>query len=115
MMLPKEFFTVESMLTLIGASGMTFIVSNAIQKAFNFNPSWLAFFLVYTAHPSPRKPILLIISWASQTVALFTSPRLEATRSRDRLHLVDRRLPQSSHEASGRAGIDLVGRYHQYN
>lgn len=40
--LPKDFFTVQSMLTLSGATGATFVVSNAIQTALNFNPKWLA-------------------------------------------------------------------------
>jgi hypothetical protein len=40
--MPKDFFTIQSMLTLSGATGATFVVSNAIQAAFNFNPKWLA-------------------------------------------------------------------------
>jgi hypothetical protein len=42
MSLPREFFTPESMLTLAGASGSTFVVCNSLQKAFDFNPRWLA-------------------------------------------------------------------------
>jgi hypothetical protein len=41
MALPKEFFTPESMLTLAGAAGATFVVCNGLQKAFDFNPRWL--------------------------------------------------------------------------
>ena len=41
-MIPKEFFTVQSMATLAGASGATFVVANGIQRAFNRNPRWLA-------------------------------------------------------------------------
>jgi hypothetical protein len=40
--LPKEFFTLQSMLTLTGATGAVFVVSNGCQRAFNFNPRWLA-------------------------------------------------------------------------
>jgi hypothetical protein len=40
--IPKEFFTVQSMLTLTGATGATFVVANGCQAAFNFNPRWLA-------------------------------------------------------------------------
>jgi hypothetical protein len=40
--LPKEFFTLQSMLTLTGATGATFVISNGCQRAFNFNPRWLA-------------------------------------------------------------------------
>jgi hypothetical protein len=40
--IPKEFFTLQSMLTLAGAAGATFVVSNGLQAAFNFNPKWLA-------------------------------------------------------------------------
>ena len=45
MELPKEFFTPESMLTLTGAAGATFIVSATLQRVLNFNPRWLAFVL----------------------------------------------------------------------
>lgn len=40
--IPKEFFTLQSMLTLTGAAGATFVISNGLQAAFNFNPRWLA-------------------------------------------------------------------------
>jgi hypothetical protein len=39
--LPKDFFTLQSMLTLTGASGATFVICNGLQNAFNFNPRWL--------------------------------------------------------------------------
>ena len=42
MTLPKEFFTLQSMLTLTGATGMVYVVCNGLQTAFNFNPKWLA-------------------------------------------------------------------------
>lgn len=42
MELPNEFFTLQSMLTLSGATGATFIVANGFQRAFDFNPKWLA-------------------------------------------------------------------------
>ncbi|SRR5579871_973963 len=41
-MIPKEFFTLQSMLTLSGATGATFVVCNGLQTALNFNPRWLA-------------------------------------------------------------------------
>jgi hypothetical protein len=40
--LTDDFFTPESMTTLAGATAITWIVSNAVQAAFNFNPKWLA-------------------------------------------------------------------------
>lgn len=40
--LPQEFFTLQSMLTLTGATGATFVIANGLQRAFNFNPRWLA-------------------------------------------------------------------------
>lgn len=40
--IPKEFFTLQSMLTLTGATGAVFVISNGMQLAFNFNPRWLA-------------------------------------------------------------------------
>lgn len=39
---PGQFFTLESMLTLTGATGATFVISNGLQRALNFNPKWLA-------------------------------------------------------------------------
>ncbi len=42
MEIPKEFFTLQSMLTLTGATGVTYVVANGLQRAFNFNPRWLA-------------------------------------------------------------------------
>ncbi len=38
---PKEFFTLQSMLTLSGATGATFVIANGLQRAFDFNPRWL--------------------------------------------------------------------------
>ena len=40
--LPHEFFTLQSMFTLTGAAGATFVIANGLQRAFNFNPRWLA-------------------------------------------------------------------------
>ncbi|MDB5024312.1 MAG: hypothetical protein JWP78_2067 [Mucilaginibacter sp.] len=42
MEIPAQFFTVESMLTLTGASGATYLICNGLQKAIDFNPKWLA-------------------------------------------------------------------------
>ncbi|MER9228944.1 hypothetical protein NKI39_25590 [Mesorhizobium sp. M0664] len=39
--LPNDFFTIQSMLTLSGATGATFVICNGLQQAFNFNPKWL--------------------------------------------------------------------------
>jgi hypothetical protein len=39
---PKEFFTLQTMLTLSGATGAVFVIANGSQLAFNFNPRWLA-------------------------------------------------------------------------
>ncbi len=39
--IPKDFFTLASMLTLSGATGATFVICNGLQRAFNFNPRWL--------------------------------------------------------------------------
>ena len=37
-----EFFTIASMSSFTGATAITFVVANGIQRAFNFNPKWLA-------------------------------------------------------------------------
>jgi hypothetical protein len=39
--LPNEFFTLQSMLTLTGATGIVFAVANGLKVAFDFNPKWL--------------------------------------------------------------------------
>ena len=40
--LPGDFFTRASLLTFGGATAATFVVPNALQAAFGFNPRWLA-------------------------------------------------------------------------
>jgi len=45
MSVPQEFFTLQSMLTLSGAAGATFVICNGLQRAFNFNPRWLGLLL----------------------------------------------------------------------
>jgi predicted heme/steroid binding protein len=42
MAIPQNFFTLESMLTLTGASGATYLIANGCQNALSFNPKWLA-------------------------------------------------------------------------
>lgn len=42
MSIPTNFFTLESMLTLTGASSATYLIANGCQNALNFNPKWLA-------------------------------------------------------------------------
>src|SRR5689334_10825798 len=40
--LPDEFFAWSSILTLSGAAAATFLISNMFQRAFDYNPKWLA-------------------------------------------------------------------------
>ncbi|WJI79398.1 MULTISPECIES: hypothetical protein [unclassified Mesorhizobium] len=71
MEVPKDFFTIQSMLTLSGATGATFVVSNALQSALNFSPKWLALAIaevvvlagVYlTGNPSPVEYFIGLIN-----------------------------------------------------
>jgi hypothetical protein len=39
--LPNEFFTLQSMLTLTGSTGIVFVVANGLKVAFNWNAKWL--------------------------------------------------------------------------
>ena len=39
--IPTEFFTAESIGTLTGATGLCFVVTNGIRKAFGVDPRWL--------------------------------------------------------------------------
>jgi len=41
-MLPSSFFTGGSFASLAGSAAIVFVVCNAVQSAFNFNPRWLA-------------------------------------------------------------------------
>jgi hypothetical protein len=40
MEIPGEFFTVESLLTLAGATLITAVITNTIQYIFSWNPKW---------------------------------------------------------------------------
>lgn len=40
--IPKDFYTLSSMLTLSGSMGAVFLICNGLQSALNFNPKWLA-------------------------------------------------------------------------
>jgi hypothetical protein len=40
--IPEEFFTKESVFTFTGITGATLVIANGLQRAFNFNPKWLA-------------------------------------------------------------------------
>jgi hypothetical protein len=40
--LPGELFTSASIITLTGATGAVYVICGALQRAFNFNPRWLA-------------------------------------------------------------------------
>jgi hypothetical protein len=39
--LPNEFFTLQSMLTLTGSTGIVFVVANGLKVAFDWHPKWL--------------------------------------------------------------------------
>ena len=40
--LPGELFTAASIITLTGATGAVYVICGALQRAFDFNPKWLA-------------------------------------------------------------------------
>ena len=40
--IPGDLFTLQSMVTLTGATGAVYVTCNSLQRAFNFNPRWLA-------------------------------------------------------------------------
>lgn len=44
-MMPNQFFTPQSFYSLAGSAGIVYIVSNALQSAFNVNPRWFALVL----------------------------------------------------------------------
>ena len=62
----NDFFTAQSLLTFGGATLATFLVPNALQRAMNFNPRWLAF--------SVAEAICLIIVINQWWQGVATSP-----------------------------------------
>jgi hypothetical protein len=42
---PQDFFTKGSFATLLGATGIVYIVSGVVQSVFNFRPKWFALIL----------------------------------------------------------------------
>lgn len=40
--IPQDFFTTGSLATLAGCTGIVYVVSSGIQRAFDYNPKWLA-------------------------------------------------------------------------
>ena len=38
----NSLYTIEAIQTLAGAAGATFVVASGIQRAFDYNPKWLA-------------------------------------------------------------------------
>ena len=38
----EDFFTIGSLQTFVGTTGMVYAVSNGVQRAFDFNPKWFA-------------------------------------------------------------------------
>ena len=43
--IPEDFFTSDTFGTLAGAAGAVYLICGTLQKAFNFNPRWLALLL----------------------------------------------------------------------
>src|SRR5262249_28059018 len=41
MVVPRDFFTIQSLMTLSGVTGATFVICNGLQRAFDVNPKWL--------------------------------------------------------------------------
>lgn len=39
--LPSEFFTLQSIGTLTGATGLCYVITNGLRVAFGFDPRWL--------------------------------------------------------------------------
>lgn len=58
----NSLFTIESMATLAGASGMTYIVSSTIQQVFNYNPKWLALLIAITIS------VLIVINGGGESI-----------------------------------------------
>lgn len=38
----NDFFTLQSLATFAGTTGATTVMANGVQRAFNYNPAWLA-------------------------------------------------------------------------
>jgi len=65
--LPKDFYTLTTLGTLVGATGAVYLICSTAQSVFNFNPKWLALLValiislvvaVYSAS-DPKDPVFL--------------------------------------------------------
>lgn len=60
----NNLFTQESFSTLVGLTGMVYVAANSIQKAFNYNPKWLALLIaeilsIIAVHITSKDPTLI--------------------------------------------------------
>lgn len=69
-MAANDFFTVQSLATFAGTVGATTVVSNGLQRAFDFNPKWFALVIaeglcllaVFLSHQSAAPGVALFVS-----------------------------------------------------
>ena len=98
---PGDFFTRASLLTFGGATAATFVVPNALQAAFGFNPRWLALAVaeliclavVASAHGGPIEYLIALVngclvfcSAAGATTITGRGDHLAAAPTRPAIH-----------------------------
>lgn len=47
--LPPDFFTLQSFESLVGLSGITFVLTNTLRRVWSFNPAWLGLLIAVAA------------------------------------------------------------------
>lgn len=85
---PKDFITPVSFTSLVGLSGITFVVSNACQQAFNFNPRWFALAIAVVAtevgvyFASPADPVMYVVGILNGCLVFLTATGATSTIAR---------------------------------
>ena len=86
--IPTDFITPASFMSMIGLSGITYVVSNTAQQAFNFNPRWFALVVAIVATEvgvsltKTNDPILYIIGALNGCLVFLTAAGASAAAGR---------------------------------
>lgn len=48
-----QFYTLGTLMTLTGAAGATFVITNGLQNAFTYNPRWLGLLVAFVVTLAP--------------------------------------------------------------
>jgi hypothetical protein len=89
--IPGDLFTSASIITLTGATGAVYVICGALQRAFNFNPKWLALAIsvliaLAGAHATqPRMLVSYLIAIVNGCLIYCTATGVNSVFSTDRV------------------------------